>query len=31
MTPVLKGKSIGFDQKNSAKSRAPDVENQESD
>ncbi len=28
--PVLEGKSIGLDQKNSAKRRAPDLENQES-
>jgi hypothetical protein len=30
MAPVLKGKSVGADQKNSAKRRAPDLENQES-
>jgi hypothetical protein len=31
MAPVLEGKSIGSDQKNSAKRRAPpDLENQES-
>ncbi len=30
MAPVLEGKSIGWDQKNSAKSRAPDLKNQES-
>jgi hypothetical protein len=30
MAPVLEGKSIGSDQKNSAKKRAPDLENQES-
>jgi hypothetical protein len=30
MAPVLEGKSIGLDQKNSAKRRAPDLENQES-
>jgi hypothetical protein len=30
MAPVLEGKSIGSYQKNSAKRRAPDLENQES-
>jgi hypothetical protein len=30
MTPVLEGKLIGSDPKNSAKRRAPDLENQES-
>jgi hypothetical protein len=30
MAPVLEGKSIGPDQKNNAKRRAPDLENQES-
>jgi len=30
MAPVLEGKSISSDQKNSAKKRAPDLENQES-
>jgi len=30
MAPVLEGKSIGWDQENSAKRRAPDLENQES-
>jgi hypothetical protein len=29
MAPVLEGKSIGLDQKNSVKRRAPDLENQE--
>jgi hypothetical protein len=29
MAPVLEGKSIGWDQKNSAKRRAADLENQE--
>jgi len=31
MAPVLEGKSIGSNQKNSAKRRAPDLENQEWD
>jgi len=30
MALVLEGESIGSDQKNSAKRRAPDLENQES-
>jgi len=30
MAHVLEGKSIGSDQKNSAKRRAPNLENQES-
>jgi hypothetical protein len=30
MAPVLKGKSIGSDQKTVLKRRAPDLENQES-
>jgi len=30
MAPVLEGKSIGSDQKNSAQRRVPDLENQES-
>jgi hypothetical protein len=30
MAPVLEGKSIGLAKKNSAKWRAPDLENQES-
>jgi hypothetical protein len=30
MASVLEGKSIGSDQKTSAKRRAPDLENQES-
>jgi hypothetical protein len=30
MVPVLEGKSFGRDQKTSAKTRAPDLENQES-
>jgi hypothetical protein len=29
MVPVLEGKLIGSDQKNGAKRRAPDLENQE--
>jgi hypothetical protein len=29
MAPVLKGKSIGSEQKNSSKRRAPDLENQD--
>jgi hypothetical protein len=29
MAPVLKGKSIGSDPKNSAKRRAPDLKNEE--
>jgi hypothetical protein len=30
MAPLLEGKSIGSDQKNSAKRRAPDLENEKS-
>jgi len=30
MAPVLEGKSIDSDQKNSAKTRAPDLESEES-
>jgi hypothetical protein len=30
MAPVSEGKSIGWDQKNRAKRRAPDLKNQES-
>jgi hypothetical protein len=30
MAPVMEGKSIGWEQKNSAKRRAPDLKNQES-
>jgi hypothetical protein len=30
MASVSEGKSIGWDQKNSAKTRAPDLKNQES-
>jgi hypothetical protein len=29
MAPLLEGKSIGWDQKNCARRRAPDLENQD--